>query len=372
MLRHLRLAWVVAGIGTGAAPQPRSSVRSERVGCGPRLGGRRAVRPGACGRRAWLLAKRQTESSRRIGRSPKDGPGPALLFVAAGFPEFPALHVRPLPSRTLPRSLATADARISCGNLLMLLISWAVVSKTYRARMPERRGARRTGSAFSARGGSRRDLSLTLIVIASVVLLAHVAGVDARLVARTADRAANVLHRPADREVARANTWCSGRATCASVDDGARCSQPRSAMATGARGRLTQAELARLCGVTRQTIIALEAGKYSPSLELAFQLARALGRRSRRSFSLRRKKFSGAQPIRSDWLEFCVLNDRVGPLYSDSMFTDTSSIVSWRSRPRSFVALMSLYESNYLRLAHLAGDLQGARRRAHLARGGRL
>jgi putative transcriptional regulator len=41
---------------------------------------------------------------------------------------------------------------------------------------------------------------------------------------------------------------------------------------------MTQAELARLCGVTRQTIIALEAGKYSPSLELAFRLARALGR----------------------------------------------------------------------------------------------
>jgi putative transcriptional regulator len=41
---------------------------------------------------------------------------------------------------------------------------------------------------------------------------------------------------------------------------------------------LTQAELAGVCGVTRQTIIALEAGKYSPSLELAFRLANALGR----------------------------------------------------------------------------------------------
>jgi uncharacterized protein YqiB (DUF1249 family) len=40
------------------------------------------------------------------------------------------------------------------------------------------------------------------------------------------------------------------------------------------------------------------------------------------------------------------------------MFTDTLSLVSWRARPGSFVALMSLYESNYLRLAHLAGDLQ--------------
>ena len=44
-----------------------------------------------------------------------------------------------------------------------------------------------------------------------------------------------------------------------------------------ARGDMTQAQLAQACGVTRQTIIALEAEKYSPSLELAFRLARALG-----------------------------------------------------------------------------------------------
>ncbi|HYF62756.1 MAG TPA: helix-turn-helix transcriptional regulator [Herpetosiphonaceae bacterium] len=40
---------------------------------------------------------------------------------------------------------------------------------------------------------------------------------------------------------------------------------------------LTQEELARRCQVTRQTIIALEAGRYLPSLELAFRIARALG-----------------------------------------------------------------------------------------------
>ncbi len=40
------------------------------------------------------------------------------------------------------------------------------------------------------------------------------------------------------------------------------------------------------------------------------------------------------------------------------MLIDALSIVSWRSRPRSFVALMSLYESNYLRLAQLAGHLE--------------
>ena len=38
---------------------------------------------------------------------------------------------------------------------------------------------------------------------------------------------------------------------------------------------MTQEELARRVGVTRQTIIALEGGKYTPSLELAFRIAHA-------------------------------------------------------------------------------------------------
>lgn len=41
---------------------------------------------------------------------------------------------------------------------------------------------------------------------------------------------------------------------------------------------MTQADLAGRIGVTRQTLIALEQGKYSPTLELAFQISRALGR----------------------------------------------------------------------------------------------
>jgi putative transcriptional regulator len=41
-----------------------------------------------------------------------------------------------------------------------------------------------------------------------------------------------------------------------------------------AHGEMTQAELADRVGVTRQTIIAIEQGKYSPSLEMAFQIAR--------------------------------------------------------------------------------------------------
>jgi putative transcriptional regulator len=40
---------------------------------------------------------------------------------------------------------------------------------------------------------------------------------------------------------------------------------------------MTQQELAEKAGVSRQTIIAIEAGKYSPSLELAFRLAEAFG-----------------------------------------------------------------------------------------------
>jgi putative transcriptional regulator len=41
-----------------------------------------------------------------------------------------------------------------------------------------------------------------------------------------------------------------------------------------ANGEMTQAELAERIGVTRQTIIAIEQGRYSPSLEVAFQIAR--------------------------------------------------------------------------------------------------
>ena len=39
-------------------------------------------------------------------------------------------------------------------------------------------------------------------------------------------------------------------------------------------GEMTQQQLADKVGVTRQTIIAIEAGKYAPSLPLAFRLAR--------------------------------------------------------------------------------------------------
>lgn len=38
-------------------------------------------------------------------------------------------------------------------------------------------------------------------------------------------------------------------------------------------GEMTQQALADACGVTRQTVIALEAGRYAPSLELGFRIA---------------------------------------------------------------------------------------------------
>ena len=45
-----------------------------------------------------------------------------------------------------------------------------------------------------------------------------------------------------------------------------------------ARG-ITQQELSERVGITRQTIIAIEGNKYSPSLEVGFMIARALGAR---------------------------------------------------------------------------------------------
>lgn len=43
-------------------------------------------------------------------------------------------------------------------------------------------------------------------------------------------------------------------------------------------GEMTQAELGDRIGMTRQTIAAIEQGKYSPSLEAAFRIARVFGK----------------------------------------------------------------------------------------------
>jgi putative transcriptional regulator len=42
-------------------------------------------------------------------------------------------------------------------------------------------------------------------------------------------------------------------------------------------GEMTQADLAEKVGVTRQTILAMEQGRYSPSLEVAFRVAKVFG-----------------------------------------------------------------------------------------------
>lgn len=54
-----------------------------------------------------------------------------------------------------------------------------------------------------------------------------------------------------------------------------------------ARGEMTQQHLAERIGVSRQTVNAIEGGKYSPSLEVAFQIAQALGVRLDEVFECR-------------------------------------------------------------------------------------
>lgn len=43
-------------------------------------------------------------------------------------------------------------------------------------------------------------------------------------------------------------------------------------------GEMTQAQLGDRIGLTRQTIAAIEAGKYSPTLEAAFRIAQVFGK----------------------------------------------------------------------------------------------
>jgi uncharacterized protein len=72
------------------------------------------------------------------------------------------------------------------------------------------------------------------------------------------------------------------------------------------------------------------------------------------------------------------VNSRVGRLAArivcvivgGVLVADTQTVVSWRARPRSFVALMGLYESNFIRLGWLAGNLRAlAGRHASVVRG---
>jgi len=58
---------------------------------------------------------------------------------------------------------------------------------------------------------------------------------------------------------------------------------------------MTQQELAEKAGVSRQTILAIEAGKYSPSLELAFRIAHAFGVKIAEVFDYEMKDESGGK-----------------------------------------------------------------------------
>ena len=51
-------------------------------------------------------------------------------------------------------------------------------------------------------------------------------------------------------------------------------------------GEMTQQQLADLVGVTRQTILAVENGKYSPTLELAFAIAKVFNKPLEAVFSI--------------------------------------------------------------------------------------
>ena len=51
---------------------------------------------------------------------------------------------------------------------------------------------------------------------------------------------------------------------------------------------MTQLDLAKQIGVTRQTVNAIELGKYSPSLEVAFRIAGVFGKPLENVFSYRR------------------------------------------------------------------------------------
>jgi len=58
---------------------------------------------------------------------------------------------------------------------------------------------------------------------------------------------------------------------------------------------MTQQQLAEKAGASRQTIIAIEAGKYSPSLNLAFRIAHAFGVKLEEVFEYELEKGAGKQ-----------------------------------------------------------------------------
>jgi putative transcriptional regulator len=64
------------------------------------------------------------------------------------------------------------------------------------------------------------------------------------------------------------------------------------------KGEMTQQQLADKVGVTRQTILAIEAGKYAPSLPLAFRIARAFNTSVENMFQYQDGETSGQSQSR--------------------------------------------------------------------------
>jgi putative transcriptional regulator len=72
-----------------------------------------------------------------------------------------------------------------------------------------------------------------------------------------------------------------------------------------ARGEMTQAQLAERIGVTRQTIIAIEQGRYSPSLEMAFQIAPGVRSAARAGLPVPGQRRAGALIRRQNTSTYC-------------------------------------------------------------------
>jgi putative transcriptional regulator len=62
---------------------------------------------------------------------------------------------------------------------------------------------------------------------------------------------------------------------------------------------MTQQQLAEQAGVSRQTINAIEAGKYSPSLELAFRIAQVFSKPIGEVFAYERPQEAGGSDLES-------------------------------------------------------------------------
>lgn len=92
-------------------------------------------------------------------------------------------------------------------------------------------------------------------------------------------------------------------------------------------GQMTQADLAERVGVTRQTIIAIEQGRYSPSLEMAFQIARVFGV-PRSAWNGRAAETGGDVPVPQQDLRRFVCVPKLRELADLSELVETGKLVA--------------------------------------------